>query len=205
MRGYCTMTHPVRIVSMIGFGVLMLHGCAQTQLLKPGTTAPAADAQHARAPLSSRAVPQVNGKPLINAETQGKFEAVANAVRQQMLPGGRWQFVDKRERAMVEDSFADMSKLFRQFGSVNKMDDNTKLRLLADQSTVNAILTKRDGDRLICNSIVPVGSHLPVKTCRTYSQIQIEQRDTQDSLWKANATRQKRHCGLQQNGSAIVC
>jgi hypothetical protein len=85
------------------------------------------------------------------------------------------------------------------------MDDNTKVRLLADQSTVNAILTKRDGDRLICNSIVPVGSHLPVKTCRTYSQIQIEQRDTQDSLWKANATRQKRHCGLQQNGSAIVC
>ena len=199
------MTHSIRFMLMIGFGTLLLQGCAQTQSVKPMATASTAAVQPAQAPLSNATVPEVNGKPTINADTSSKFEAVAKAVRQQMLPGGRWQFVDKEERAMIDDSFADMSKLFGQFGNVDKMDDNAKVRLLADQSTVNAILTKKDGDRLICKSVAPVGSHLPVKTCRTYSQIQIEERGTQHSMWETSATRQQRHCGLQQNGSTIPC
>lgn len=198
------MTHMIRIILAVSIGVLMLQGCAQTQPVKQNTTVPADAAQSVR-PLSGATVPEVDGKPTINADTGAKFEAVATAVRQQMQPGGRWQFVEKNERAMIDDSFADMSKLFGQFGSVDKMDDNAKVRLLADQSTVNAILTKKDGDRLICESVIPVGSHLPVKTCRTYSQIQTEQRDTQNSLWKVNATRQQMHCGAQQNGSFIQC
>jgi len=198
------MTHTIRIILTAGIGVLTLQGCAQTQSVKQSTTVPAVAAPLAQ-PSSGEAIPEVDGKPTVNANTGDKFEVVAVAVRQQMQPGGRWQFVDKNERVMIDDSFADMSKLFGQFGSVDKMDDNAKVRLFADQSTVNAILTKKDGDRLICQSVVSVGSHLPVKTCRTYSQIQIEQRGTQDSLWKINATRQQMHCGAQQNGSFVPC
>lgn len=75
-----------------------------------------------------------------------------------------------------------MGKLYDQFGSVDKMDQNAKVRLFADQSTVNAILTKKDGDRLICETNTPEGSHFPVKTCKTYAQIQAEQGRAQEFL-----------------------
>jgi hypothetical protein len=127
---------------------------------------------------------------VVKADSKENFEAVVAAIHQQMQPGGRWQYIDARERTTVDGSFADMGKLYDQFGSVDKMDQAAKVRLLADQSTVNAILTKRDGDRLICQTELPVGSHLPVKTCKTYSQIQAQERNAQEYLRQSFATPQ---------------
>lgn len=167
-------------------GALMLQGCAATSDTR-ASTAQAAPAPlvPAAAPASAApaaAVPEEHGKPVVKADSKENFEAIVAAIHQQMEPGGRWQFIDKGERATIDGSFADMGKLYDQFGSVDKMDQNSKVRLLADQSTVNAILTKKDGDRLICETVMPVGSHLPVKTCKTYAQIQAEQRGAQQFL-----------------------
>jgi hypothetical protein len=167
-------------------GALMLQGCAATGDTR-ASTAQAAPAPlvPAAAPASAApaaAVPEEHGKPVVKADTADNFAAIVAAIHQQMEPGGRWQFIDKGERATIDGSFADMGKLYDQFGSVDKMDQNAKVRLLADQSTVNAILTKKDGDRLICETVMPVGSHLPVKTCKTYAQIQAEQRGAQELL-----------------------
>jgi hypothetical protein len=147
-----------------------------------------AQAQLAGAPTA--AIPEENGKPVVKADSKENFEPIVAAIHQQMQPGGRWQYIDARERTTVDGSFADMGKLYDQFGSVDKMDQAAKIRLLADQSTVNAILTKRDGDRLICQTELPVGSHLPVKTCKTYSQIQAQERNAQEYLRQSFATPQ---------------
>ena len=169
-------------------GVLGLQGCASTGEMRSDTAQPVnaaaqVSAQPASAaPASGASVPEENGKPVVKADSKENFEAIVAAIHQQMQPGGRWQFIDKNERATVDGSFADMGKLYDQYGSVDKMDRNAKVRLLADQSTVNAILTRKDGDRLICRSEVPVGSHLPVKTCKTYAQIQAEQSGAQEFL-----------------------
>ncbi len=168
---------------------LVLQGCATTSGTQPNqvTSAPAAvpaatPAQAVQSAGAPAAVPEENGKPVVKADSKENFEAVVAAIHQQMQPGGRWQYIDAHERATVDGSFADMGKLYDQFGSVDKMDQNAKVRLLADQSTVNAILTKKDGDRLICQTVMPVGSHLPVKTCKTYAQIQAEQNGAQEFL-----------------------
>lgn len=167
-------------------GALVLQGCATTgstqssERIAPAQPAAAPAMQPAGAPAA--AVPEENGKPVVKADSKENFEAIVAAIHQQMQPGGRWQFIDKSERATIDGSFADMGKLYDQFGSVDKMDQNAKVRLLADQSTVNAVLTKKDGDRLICETVMPVGSHLPVKTCKTYAQIQMEQRGAQQFL-----------------------
>lgn len=169
---------------------LILQGCATTSSTQPNQVASAPTAtpvaiaaqvgRSAGAPAA--AVPEENGKPVVKADSKENFEAVVAAIHQQMQPGGRWQYIDAHERATVDGSFADMGKLYDQFGSVDKMDQNAKVRLLADQSTVNAILTRKDGDRLICQTVMPVGSHLPVKTCKTYAQIQAEQNGAQEFL-----------------------
>ncbi len=171
-------------------GSLVLQGCATTSSTRNQAAAsaptaapvatPAQAAQPAGAPAA--AIPEQNGKPVGKAGSKGNFEAIVAAIHQQMQPGGRWQYIDARERTTVDGSFADMGKLYDQFGSVDKMDQAAKIRLLADQSTVNAILTRKDGDRLICQTVMPVGSHLPMKTCKTYAQIQAEQNGAQEFL-----------------------
>ncbi len=171
-------------------GSLVLQGCATTSSTRNQAAAsaptaapvatPAQAAQPAGAPAA--AIPEQNGKPVVKADSKENFEAIVAAIHQQMQPGGRWQYIDARERTTVDGSFADMGKLYDQFGSVDKMDQAAKIRLLADQSTVNAILTRKDGDRLICQTVMPVGSHLPMKTCKTYAQIQAEQNGAQEFL-----------------------
>lgn len=174
---------------------LILQGCATTSSTQPNqavasfppaapVAAPAEAVQPAGAPAA--AIPEENGKPIVKADSKENFEAVVAAIHQQMQPGGRWQFTNAKERATIDESFADMGKLYDRFGSVEKMDQAAKVRLLADQSTVNTILTKKDGDRLICETSIPVGSHFPVKTCKTYAQIQVEQGRAQEFLRQRN-------------------
>ncbi len=121
-------------------------------------------------------------KTIVKAENKEDFTAVAAAVRQQMVPGGRYEFVDKHERAKVDAGLSDMQSLFDKYDTVAKMSQSAKVQLFNDQETVNAILTRRDDKRLICESIAPVGSHIPRTTCRTYREVQLERRGTRDYL-----------------------
>jgi hypothetical protein len=178
-------TSPLLILAVIT-GALALQGCAETGATRPNSMQSAAAPARTAAPTA--AVPEENGKPVVKADSKENFDAVAAAIQQQMQPGGRWQYINRRERATIDGSFADMRVLYDKFGSVDKMDQSAKIRLLADQSTVNAILTKKDGDRLICETNTPVGSHFPVKTCKTYAQVQAEQRNAQQFLEDRNTT-----------------
>lgn len=179
-------------VAAVAFG---LQGCAGTGgvVYANGAAPPAGQgsaasgsAWEATGPNSAIIKESSDNKAVVKADTKEDFEAVVAAIQKQMQPGGRWQFVSPSERSTIDGNFADMQKLYDQYGSVDKMDSAAKVRLLADQSSVNAILTKKDGDRLICQSEIPVGSHLPIKTCRTYAQIQAEQRAAQQSLMQMN-------------------
>lgn len=161
------------LVTVAAFAAMALQGCAGTGALTYANGA---------APPPAGSGSGSNDKAIVRADNKANFEAVVAAIHKQMEPGGRWQYIDANERNTIDGSFADMTKLYDQYGSVDKMDQSAKVRLLADQSTVNAILTKKDGDRLICQSTTPVGSHLPVKTCKTYAQVQAEQNSAQQFL-----------------------
>ncbi len=120
--------------------------------------------------LQMGAVQAFKAKPVVNAKNKADFTAVVAAVHQQMLPGGRYDLIDKRERSDVDSHLADMQSLFDKYDTVDKMAPNDKIRLFNDQEAVNATLTRRDNKRLICESIAPVGSHIPRTTCITYGQ-----------------------------------
>lgn len=173
----------------IAIGALALQGCAGSSATRPDAQPPVAAAAASPAPgVPAGEIPEQDGKPVVRADTKANFEAVVAAIHRQMEPGGRWQYIDKSERKTIDGSFADMAKLYDQFGSVDKMDASARMRLLADQSTVNAILTRKDGERLVCQTVLPVGSHLPVRNCKTYAQIQAEQRGASEMLRQLNTT-----------------
>lgn len=119
---------------------------------------------------------------IVKAENKADFIAVVAAVHQQMQPGGRYEHASAKERDAIDAHLADMQSLFDKYGTVAQMDQGAKIQLFNDQEAVNGALTYRDNKRLVCESVAPVGSHIPRTTCRTYGQIMQSQRDTQQVM-----------------------
>jgi hypothetical protein len=113
---------------------------------------------------------------ILKADNAAEFSAVAVTLQQEMLPGGRFEFVDDKERSTVSTRLADMQSLFNKHGAVAQMDMNTKVQLFNDQEAVNAILTHRDDERLVCENSAPLGSHIPRTTCVTYREAERRRR-----------------------------
>lgn len=123
-----------------------------------------------------------DSKPIVKATTKDDFTAVAAAIRQQEGPGGRWQYTSKSEKADVDMRLNDMQAIFEKFGSVDQMDQAAKQQLYNDQEAVNDILTRRDGNRMICESEMPTGSHIPKRVCRTYAQMREDENAAQQFM-----------------------
>jgi hypothetical protein len=119
---------------------------------------------------------------IVKAENKENFAVVVLAIQQEMQPGGRYGYIDKKEAAQVNSELAYMQSVLDRYGTVAQMDPKAKIDLFNHQEAVNAILTRRDNKRLICQSVAPVGSHIPRTTCRTYGAIEAERRNTKDEL-----------------------
>ena len=117
--------------------------------------------------------------PAVNADTKESFATVSGWVQKEMHVGGRYEHVTDSERSTVEGKLASMSALLDKKGSVAQMNDAEKTQMFNDQEQVNAILAHRDGDRLVCQTVAPVGSHIPVKSCKTARQMEGDQREAQ--------------------------
>lgn len=133
----------------------------------------------------------------VRADTKAKFDLVAAEVRNQLVPGGRFEFVTKEEYAALNNSLGSMGALFGKFETVARMDRDAKIALFNDQEVGNAILKRRDAERMICRSELPTGSHIPTTKCRTYGDIQREQTDTRNFM-------QRYQQRAQPNGSSLV-
>ena len=114
-------------------------------------------------------------KDVIKADTKETFTPLAASVQSEMGPDGRYAYIKPDERVKVEAGLAEMGKLFEQYESVDAMDKATKVRLFNDQETINAILTLRDRDRLICERGAPTGSRIVSTSCHTYGELEAAQ------------------------------
>lgn len=118
----------------------------------------------------------------VKADTKADFVEVVAAVKKEMVPGGRYEFVDSSERATIDTNLAQMESMFEKFGTVDAMDKDTKFQLYVDQENVNAILTHRDDRRMVCKSERPIGSIIPKRVCRTYGAVERERQMTQEQM-----------------------
>lgn len=116
---------------------------------------------------------QVLAKPLV-AQTLTGFEQEAKEIRAGMQPGGRYEFLKTDDKNRVEARLASMQSLLQRHADQNDLNSNDKIILANAQEEVNAVLKHSDSNRLVCESRAPIGSHLPVKTCRTYGEIELE-------------------------------
>ncbi|MBL8297016.1 MAG: hypothetical protein JNN30_01605 [Rhodanobacteraceae bacterium] len=120
--------------------------------------------------------------PALQAVNKEKFDDQAAAIRQQMKPGGRWEFVDAGERSRVNTRLDEIASLLATAASVDDLSRESKAQLVEAQEDVNAILTKKDGRRLICQQVAPTGSNRTQKQCATFAERERQRRDARDFL-----------------------
>jgi hypothetical protein len=130
--------------------------------------------------------------PAVNASSKEAFETVSTWVRKQMDEGGRYSYVTSSEKSTVNAELDGMGKLLQQNGDVEHMNSAQKTQMFNSQEQVNAILAKRDNDRLICKNEKPIGSNIPTKTCQTAGSIEARRRNDVQYLQRTQNTPQQR-------------
>jgi hypothetical protein len=51
------------------------------------------------------------------------------------------------------------------------MPDADRVTLFNAQERINGILTRNDAERLVCRTERPIGTNIPVRTCKTYAYV----------------------------------
>ncbi|MEO5560149.1 MAG: hypothetical protein ABIO49_09855 [Dokdonella sp.] len=128
----------------------------------------------------------------VNASSQDDFQTVSEWVRKEMTPGGRYSYVSDAERGAVTKELDNMTRLFEQTGDVAHMSDQQKTQMFNSQEQVNSLLAKHDNERLICKNELPIGSHIPVKTCQTAGIIEARRRNDVQYLQRTQNSPQLR-------------
>lgn len=119
---------------------------------------------------------QVIEKPLV-AQTLAGFDQEAKEIRINMQPGGRYEFLKADDKSKVEARLTSMQNLLQKHADQNDLNSSDKITLVNLQEEVNAVLKHSDSNRLVCESRAPIGSHLPIKTCRTYGEIELQRQE----------------------------
>lgn len=117
----------------------------------------------------------------VDIEKQQHFAEQAEAIRREMQPGGRFEFVTPEERRSVDAELGRIAAVLRERAGA-ALDDDDRLDIYAAQENANAILTQRDGRRLICEFAAPTGSNRKVKQCVTYADRMRAHRETRNYL-----------------------
>jgi len=113
-------------------------------------------------------------KPLV-AQSLADFNQSAERIRKEMEPGGVYEFIKADDRRRVDNGLAHIGKLLQDHATASDLNSRDKMTLVNAQEEINAVLKHNDSNRLVCESHAPIGSHIPVNTCRRYGDIE-EQR-----------------------------
>lgn len=128
------------------------------------------------------------------ADTPAAFEEQAAKVRDGMAANGQYSGVGQADRHTVETELNKIRELLYRKGEAGSLNDRDQVDLANAQERVNAILTRNDGDRLVCTYERRSGSNFKYKSCMTVSQRDAERRRSQEgfqnSFMKGGATQQ---------------
>lgn len=115
-----------------------------------------------------------------------EFPAAADWIVDQMAPGGRFQHVSVRERDAVTGDLARMKAALAGIDDIGALDESARVDLLNAQERINAVLARRDGERLICERRARLGSNRRETWCETYAEQQERIRNTRERTDRLN-------------------
>ena len=139
------------------------------------------------------------------------FSQLEALLQEEMDVGGRFAYVEAGERTTINTSLARMRDLLAGKRTLAELDEDERVAVFNAQAQINAILTRRDGERMICERRAMVGSHRKETVCETYADKMArikDSRDTMDGLNKrVQACRELTVPGTAANsgGDGVLC
>ena len=134
----------------------------------------------------------------VRADSADKLQVVVENIRNEMKPGGRYEFIKPGDRSAVETDLDGMAKLLAKAGTVAAMNRDDQMRLFNLQEHVNGVLTQSDSNRLVCERHAPVGTNIPQTSCKTVGEIERSRQDTHGyldrKLLEGSTCRDAAHC-----------
>ena len=131
----------------------------------------------------------------VAVDTPQAFEAQAAQVRKEMGPRGQYGGISLNERTAVGTDLDQIDVLLRKRGSATKLNDVDQVALMNAQERINAVLTRNEGNRLICTLEAHTGTNFKQKVCRTQAEIDGTRRNSQkafqDDLMRGSASQEK--------------
>lgn len=131
--------------------------------------------------IASAAADQVVEKPVV-ADTPAKFSQTADSIRAEMNTGGRYEFIAPADKTKAQADLDSIAAMLQKFGSVSAMNQSQQVALFNVQEHLNGLLTHSDRNRLICERRLPMGSNIPLTTCKTVADVEKNRRDSQKYL-----------------------
>ena len=116
---------------------------------------------------------------LRTAHSKEEFADQADAIRQEMNAGGRYEFVTATERQIVNEVLDEITQIMGRHRNSNSLNDREMATVLNDQEQANSILTRRDGQRLVCANEARTGTHIATVNCQRYAELEAAHRDTE--------------------------
>ncbi|MEK7383093.1 MAG: hypothetical protein AAB262_07385 [Elusimicrobiota bacterium] len=126
--------------------------------------------------------PQQPAPVLAPKVAPAEFLRTLQMVREEIKPGGRWEYVPSVDRPGLEASMKTMEALLAGRDAVDSMSEDDKMRLFNAQERINAILARNDGQRVVCEMVKPTGSHNAKRLCLTYAEKRLMQEDAASTL-----------------------
>lgn len=120
-------------------------------------------------------------RSIVDPADRQQFADQVAAIRDAMKPGGRFQYLTVEERNAVNEHL-DAIAVMLERRETQRFGSDEQLDLLQAQENANAILTRRDGDRLICERRAPTGSNFKIKKCVTYTEHMKTRDETQQAF-----------------------
>ena len=131
--------------------------------------------------------PTTDNKALVGQSLES-FNAEAAKIREEMKSGGAYSHIQASDRGRVEARLSEMEKLLSSHAGQGDLRAEDKVHLVNAQEEVNGILHHNDNNRLVCEHVAPVGSHVPVTTCRTFGEVMEQHKSDQDFLRRQSMT-----------------
>ena len=99
-----------------------------------------------------------------------QFAELAAALEAEMRTGGRFEYGTSAERARIDAAVQRMGEALHGKRGLGDLSERERVAVFNAQEEINGILTKRDGERLICAHKKMVGSHRKFTVCETYAE-----------------------------------
>ncbi len=118
----------------------------------------------------------------LSAASADEFRQQAQTLRTSMQPGGQHANVTPANQERIGKQLDVLQKLYDDRAEGKKFRKADEVKLVNASEEINAILSGREDDRLVCEQVRTLGSNRTTKVCMTVAERRARQEEAKKDM-----------------------